>query len=223
MTEVIFCDNHLLIAKKPEGMSSQDHGKDQNNLTDLMKEWVRKKFLKPGKVFLEPIHRLDQVASGLVLFARTSKALSRLQEQMREKAIKKFYLALVSGEVVEGKHTLVDFLLHDEYKARIVPSSHKEGKRAELSYETIGKSKKGTLLYVELITGRYHQIRVQLAHHGYPIVGDRKYGSTAPWQGDGIALHHTCITFAHPITKESVKFFSAPTWHPILEGSLPRI
>jgi len=212
MLDPLFCDNHLLVAIKKEGMSTQPHGKHQENLTDLMKEYVGKKFNKPGLVFLEPIHRLDQAASGIVLFARTSKALSRLQQQMREKKIQKFYLALVTGEVQEGKSTLVHFLVHDEYKARVVSSSHPDAKKAELIYEFVGKEKRGTLLCVELITGRYHQIRVQLSQSGLPIVGDQKYGSTAPWKGEGIALHHGRLVLEHPVTKERLEFSSIPSW-----------
>ncbi len=204
--EVIYCDNHILVVVKPAGCASQPHLGSDENLTDQAKDWIKKKFNKPGAVFLEAIHRLDKPVSGLVLFARTSKALSRLQESMRERTIIRIYYALVEGvpDLLQG--TLEHHLVHDEHIARVVSSIHKEGKLARLAYRVI----KENMLEITLETGRYHQIRVQLAAEGFPVLGDEKYGSKKSWRKNGIALHHGKMSFIHPVTKEALSFTSIP-------------
>lgn len=188
---IIYSDNHLLVVEKPAEMATQP------DLTELAKAWVKKKYQKPGNVFLHPVHRLDKAVSGLVLFARTSKALSRLQALMRERKIEKIYHALVEGELPEQKGRLVHHLIHGSFKAEV----HQEGKESILEYHVF-KSEKGiSLLEIDLITGRYHQIRAQLSAIGCPVVGDTKYGSKKPWP-HGIALHHSEMRFEHPVTKE---------------------
>src|SRR3990167_9450967 len=130
--DVIHCDNHILVVNKPAGMSTQPHAPGEENLLDLAKEWVKESYQKPGKVFLEPIHRLDKPVSGLVLFSRTSKALSRLQELMRQRQIRKTYFAVLEGSLPQAEGTLEHFLVHDAHRARVVGTSHPEGKRARL-------------------------------------------------------------------------------------------
>ncbi len=206
--KIVFCDNHLLVVLKPVGISTQPHEDQETNLLDQAKAWLKKEFQKPGNVFLEPVHRLDKPVSGLVLFARTSKALSRLNEMMREKGIEKTYFAWVEGKLLHNEATLEHHLFHDEHKARVVDSSHPQGKLARLHYLQINQKDGKTLLEVRLETGRYHQIRAQLAALGHPILGDAKYGSSQSWKKDQIALHHGKLKFTHPVTKEALCFES---------------
>jgi 23S rRNA pseudouridine1911/1915/1917 synthase len=209
--EIIFCDNHLLIVSKPSGISTQPHheGAD-DNLLDLAKAWLKRQFQKPGKVFLEPIHRLDTPVSGLVLFARTSKALSRLQEMMRERKIEKTYFTWIEGSLPEREGTLEHFLLHDEHCARVVDASHPRVKLAILHYLHIDQQKGKSLVEIHLETGRYHQIRAQFAAIDCPVIGDIKYGSPSLWKKNRIALHHGRLKFSHPVTKVNLTFESIP-------------
>ncbi len=204
--QVIFCDNHLLIVSKPAGLCTQPHLDGRHNLTDMAKAWVKKKYNKPGNVFLEPIHRLDQPVSGLVLFARSSKSLSRLQELMRQRQISKTYLAWVEGTSLEMKGTLQHILFHDEHRAKIVGPSHPHGKLALLHYHVIEQGANRSLVEIDLETGRYHQIRAQFSAMGYPVIGDLKYGSTVSFKDDRILLHHARLKFCHPVTKEALSF-----------------
>jgi len=200
--EVIFVDNHLLAAIKPAGLATQPHEKDSDHFLGQARQWIKTKYNKPGNVFLESIHRLDKPVSGIVLFARTSKALSRLQAQMREKQIEKTYIALVEGTVASEKGTLEHFLLHASHRACIVSSQHPEGKLARLHYRILHSYPTTTLIEISLETGRYHQIRAQLSAARYPVVGDRKYGSTFSWEEDAIALHHFKMVLKHPVTQQ---------------------
>jgi 23S rRNA pseudouridine1911/1915/1917 synthase len=196
----IYLDNHLLILFKPAGIATQPDFHRQ------AKEWVKKKFSKPGNVFLEPIHRLDKPAQGMVLFARTSKALSRLNLALREHHIKKTYRAYVEGHLQEKKGMLKHFLFHDDFHAKIVAENYPDAKKAVLSYQVLEESAKTSLLEIFLETGRYHQIRAQFAHIGHPLLGDEKYGSRLSWQGSGIALCHSEMQLIHPITHQPLSF-----------------
>ena len=204
--KIVFCDNHLLVAVKPGGISTQPHQEGQANLLDQAKAWLKKEFKKPGNVFLESAHRLDKPASGLVLFARTSKALSRLNEMMREKKIEKTYFAWVEGILVQKEGCLEHYLFHSEHRAKVVNLSHPQAKLAKLHYRAIDQKNGNTLVEIRLETGRYHQIRAQFAEIGHPIFGDTKYGSSLPWKKDQIALHHGQLRFSHPVTKEGLCF-----------------
>lgn len=191
----IYYDNHLLILEKPPGIATQPEFHEE------ARTWLKKEFAKPGNVFLEPIHRLDKPVGGIVLFARTSKALSRLNEAMRQRSMKKTYIALIEGEL-EGNGTLEHNLLHGEFKALVDP----KGKQAILHYRVIENREFHSLVEVELETGRYHQIRAQFAAIGHPIFGDAKYGSEK--KSDSIFLHHTQLILEHPTTKERLIFQS---------------
>jgi 23S rRNA pseudouridine1911/1915/1917 synthase len=206
--KIIFCDNHLLVVFKPAGISTQPHGASEDNLLDQTKAWLKQEFQK-SNVFLEPIHRLDKPVSGLVLFARTSKALSRLQEMVRQRKIARTYFAWVEGKLPEAKGTLEHYLVHDEHRARVVDKSHSEAKLARLHYLQIDQLKAKSLVEIDLETGRYHQIRAQFADIGCPIVGDQKYGSLSHWKKGGIALHHGRLQFLHPVTKSELCFNSS--------------
>lgn len=188
---ILYCDNHLLAVNKPSGLPTQG----DESLTTLAKAWVKEKFKKPGRVFLEPIHRLDKPVSGIVLFARTSKALSRLQEQQRARTIRKIYRARVEKAPQQQEATLEHNIEHGDHRAHILKEG---GKRAILHYKTVGKN----LLEIELLTGRYHQIRAQLSAIGCPIVGDAKYGAKS--KSDKISLHHARMEFVHPVKGEVI-------------------
>ncbi len=180
---------------KPPGIVTQP------DLTEMGKAFIKHKYKKPGAVFLHPVHRLDRVVSGLVLFARTSKALSRLQEMMREKKIKKKYHALIDGKLPQAEGKLVHYLDHGSFQAHLC----EKGKEAILLYRALGQKKGGIYVEIDLITGRYHQIRAQFSAIDCPIRGDAKYGSQKPWPL-GIALHHSELSFEHPVTHEIVVF-----------------
>ena len=197
--DIIHSDNHILVVNKPPGIATQP------DLEELAKAWVKKKYQKPGNVFLQPIHRLDKSVGGIVLFARTSKALSRLQAFMRERKISKTYHAFVEGHLLKKENTLRHLLIHGDHKAFVNP----QGKEAILHYTVLQEKKDTTLVSIDLATGRYHQIRAQFAAIGHPVLGDKKYGSTRFFQ-DGIALCHVKMGFEHPVTRESCTFEVLP-------------
>jgi 23S rRNA pseudouridine1911/1915/1917 synthase len=198
--ESIYLDNHLLVVAKAAGVATQP------DLHELGKQWLKERFAKPGNVFLEPIHRLDRPVSGLVLFARTSKALSRLNEFMRNRQIQKTYLARVEKQVFPLEATLSHYLVHDDFRARIVDKNHPDAKEAILHYQVLKNEADHALLKIELKTGRYHQIRAQLSEIGHPVMGDQKYGSKVVYPGKKIALHHGKLSFCHPVTQEMLTF-----------------
>ncbi len=205
--EVIYCDNHLLIAQKPAGFLTQPDDTNNPSLEAFAKEWVKQEYNKPGEVFLHCIHRLDRPVSGLVLFARTSKALSRLNEQSRLQEIQRVYLAEIEGVLAQKVGKLEHFLIHADHRAIVGKSSDKEAKKAILKFEVLHYVEHTTILKIELETGRYHQIRAQFGAIGHPIVGDARYGSRT---GDGRTIHLHCSTlaFQHPVTQEILRFES---------------
>jgi 23S rRNA pseudouridine1911/1915/1917 synthase len=207
--EVLYHDNHLLAANKPAGLLTQPSGTDKDNLEDRSKVWIKETKSKPGNVFLHAVHRLDQVVSGIVLFACTDKALSRLNADMRTHKFTKIYHAVVSGTPPQDSGSLRHFLTHDDYHAKIVSEGDADAKECLLDYKVLKSSSNQSLLEIQLHTGRYHQIRAQLAAIGCPILGDEKYGSTIKLPGGAIALHHARLTVIHPVTKEEI-FIQAP-------------
>ena len=203
---VVYVDNHILVVFKRAGIATQSAPGRQDGLEEEAKRWIKKAFDKRGAVFLHPIHRLDKEVSGLVLFARSSKALSRLQQMLRERKISRTYLALVEGEPKEKEGELKHFLIHGSHRALLAASGAKGAKPSLLFYRILEKPGRESLLEVRLVTGRYHQIRAQLSAWGHPVVGDRKYGSKMPWQKGGIALVHAKLEFIHPVTKANLSF-----------------
>ncbi len=201
----IYLDNHLLLLEKPAGMLTQPDGTQRASLQELGKAYLAQRFAKKGAVFLEALHRLDRPTSGIVLFARTSKALRRLQESLRELKWEKTYLATVEGYLEEKKAYLEDYLLHASHHAKRVSEQTPGAKKAKLHYEVLSEEKGLSLLQVRLFTGRYHQIRAQLAAIGHPILGDFRYGAKAPFE-EGIALCHAKLEFFHPVSKEKLSF-----------------
>ncbi|MCR4573758.1 MAG: RluA family pseudouridine synthase [Lentisphaeria bacterium] len=205
--DIIYIDNHLLAADKPHNLLTQPSGTDHDSLEAQAKLFVKNEFHKPGNVFLEAVHRIDRQACGIVLFARTSKALSRLAEQIRNGSCQKIYRAIVTGRLPKDEGDLEDWLIHDDFKAAVVPQKTIGAKRATLHYRLLeARPDNCSLLEIQLETGRYHQIRAQLAHAGCPILGDEKYGSMEPYKNGAIALQHARLTVLHPITKESITF-----------------
>ncbi len=170
--EIVYCDNHLVVAVKPSGWLTQPDESERVNLEAFVKNWVKREFHKPGAVFLHCIHRLDRPVFGLVLFARTSKALSRLNEASRQGNIERRYVAEVEGIVSEKEGVLEHWLIHGDHRAVVVPEGQEEAKRAVLNFRALQQREHTTLIEVELETGRYHQIRAQFGALGHPVVGD---------------------------------------------------
>lgn len=217
--EVKYIDNHILVAVKSGNLLTQPNNTNQKNLQDLLKDYLKKKYNKKS-IFLHPIHRLDKEVSGLVLFARSSKALSRLNEQMREKKITRKYIAEVEGifntsdtkkqntnrkkDSFQESKELKHYILHASHIAKVFDFHKKGSKLAHLSFKVIKEKKNTAIIEIELITGRYHQIRAQFSHILHPIVGDSKYLSKI--KKDRIHLICACIEFIHPVTKEKCSF-----------------
>lgn len=202
--EILYFDNHIVVVNKPAGIPTESQ--EEESLEDLVKEWVRKEFCKKGNVFLSAAHRLDKLVSGVVVFAKTSKALQRLHESFRTRQTQKTYLALVEGTVEQSSGLLENYLAREEFYSRVCSEQEKLAKKAILSYSVKGFFKKNSLLEIDLHTGRYHQIRAQLAHINHPVVNDRKYGAKSASSLSYIALHHHTLQIIHPISKEKLVF-----------------
>ena len=199
---ILFADNHLLALNKPAGLLSQDSGTGLSNLEDWAREWVRADKDKAGNVFLNAVHRIDRGVSGVVLFARTSKALARMNKDVRERNCRKVYHALVEGKPPRESDQLVHWLSHENHRGVICREGEPGAQRAVLRYQTLGQRGDLMLLEIDLETGRYHQIRAQLSAIGCPIAGDEKYGASRKADHDGIALHHRRLEVIHPTRKE---------------------
>lgn len=203
--EILYCDNHLLVAAKPCGMLTQPDASVSESLETFAKSWLQKEYEKTGNVFLHAIHRLDRPVSGLVLFARTSKALSRLNEQSRLQAVQRWYLAEVEGVLSKKEGRLDHYLVHGDHRAIVVKQDDQGAKHARLTYRIRKLKIHTTFVEVELETGRYHQIRAQFSAIGHPIVGDVRYGSKSCIE-EQIHLHCERLSFCHPVTKEVLSF-----------------
>lgn len=215
--QVLYEDNHIIIVnKRPSEIVQGDKSGDEP-LSERVKQYIKKKYNKPGDVFLGVVHRLDRPVSGIVIFARTSKALTRLNEMLREKQIKKTYWAVSANLPREESEHLIDFLVRDSAKNKsFISKENKKGaKKAELVYTHIKGSDKYHLLEVELLTGRHHQIRVQLAHIGCPIRGDVKYGARRTNKDASIHLHARKIEFIHPVKKVPIQMEANPPDDPL--------
>jgi len=203
---ILFEDNHLIAVNKQAGVLVQGDSTGDVPLSELVKEYIKDKYKKPGAVFLGVVHRLDRPVSGVVVFARTSKSLERMNELFRNRETKKIYNAIVSGKPPKHADTLVHWLVKDESrnKTTAYKKEHPDGMRSELSYEMRGNTGRVSFLEVHPVTGRPHQIRVQLATMGCPIVGDVKYGAETPNDDASICLHASRLEFIHPVRKEVV-------------------
>ncbi|MEE9408594.1 MAG: RluA family pseudouridine synthase [Polaribacter sp.] len=210
--QILFEDNHIIIVNKRAGDITQGDKTGDKPLNEVIKEYVKNKYNKPGNVFIGTVHRLDRPTSGIVIFARTSKALERLNKMLRDKTINKTYWAIVRSQPKKTSDTLINFLKKDTKKNKsFVYKKEIEGsKKATLHYKILKKLENYSLLEIDLETGRHHQIRTQLSHIGSPIKGDLKYGFSRSNKDGSISLHARKIEFIHPVSKENI-LISAPT------------
>ncbi len=212
---VLYEDNHCLAVAKPAGVPTTHFQGREETLDRLVKAYLKKRYAKPGNVFLGIVHRLDKAVSGVVLFAKTSKGASRLAEQFRQGSVEKVYWAVVEGVFEPTAGTLEDWLRKDEVRRRVlVLPPHSVGARqAVLHFQRRGCHGGLSWLEIRPQTGRTHQIRVQLAHRGHPIYGDARYGSVHTFEG-AIALHARSLTFLHPVRYEPITLTAEPpeTW-----------
>ncbi|MGY4691751.1 RluA family pseudouridine synthase [Salibacterium sp. K-3] len=209
---VLYEDNHLLFVEKPVNMPVQEDSSGDKDLLTLLKEDLKIRHQKPGNVYLALVHRLDRPVGGVMVFAKTSKAASRVSDAIRRNAMQKRYLAVVRGKPPKFQDRLEDYLLKDRQSNQVSISSphHKKAQKAVLEYKTIGSGNNLSLLSIDLHTGRPHQIRVQSASRGCPLYGDQKYGSGVNKPGQQIALWSHTLAIEHPTTKEEIKITSEP-------------
>lgn len=203
---VVYEDNHLIIVNKTASEIVQGDKTGDTPLSETVKQYIKEKYAKPGNVFLGVVHRLDRPVSGLVVFAKTSKALARLNEMFRNSEIKKTYWAIVKQRPPQDEGELVNYLVRNEKqnKSYAYDKEVKNSKKAVLHYRLIGHSQNYFLLEVDLKTGRHHQIRCQLAKMGCPIKGDLKYGFARSNPDGSICLHAHRVKFVHPVSKELI-------------------
>lgn len=208
--QVIYEDNHVIIVHKESGEIVQGDKTGDRPLSETVKEWIKEKYAKPGNVFLGVVHRLDRPVSGLVVFAKTSKALARLNEMFRKGEVHKTYWALVQTPPAVPEATLTDWLVRNERQNKSYAYDHEVpgSKKSILHYKTIGSTDRYTLLEVNLLTGRHHQIRCQLANMGCPIKGDLKYGARRSNPDGSISLLSHRVEFIHPVSKENISAVS---------------
>ena len=204
--KVLYEDNHLIVAIKPAGVLSQSDGSNAPDMLTILKAYIKEKYQKPGEVYLGLVHRLDRPVSGVMVFARTSKAASRLSEQIRTRRVEKIYRCVVNG-VLEGEGRLENFISKDEASNSVTVSDvEKPGFKASyLDYRALASKDGMTLAEVKLGTGRSHQIRAQMAHAGHPLIGDQKYGKKDNRTKD-IALEAYKLSFEHPVKREFITF-----------------
>lgn len=200
---VIYEDNHIIVVEKPINVPTCEDDSKDIDLLSLVKFYLKEKYNKPGNVYLGLVHRLDRPVGGIMVFAKTSKAASRLNEQIRENKIEKKYYCVVSGILKNKSDILKDYLLKDSKMNKVVVN--KKGKYAELDYKVLAEKENLSLIEVNLHTGRSHQIRVQFSSRNYPLFGDQKYNKKAI-VGEQIALYSFSLSFKHPISKEVMTF-----------------
>jgi len=201
---ILYEDNHVIVLVKPSGLATMGLPDGQETLFTQTKAYVKEKYAKPGEVYLGVVSRLDVPVSGVVLFARTSKAAARLNEQFREHTVEKIYAALVEGAITPTEAECVDWLCSDKRHRKVFRTQTEEGKESRLHYRKLRQVAQCSLIEIQLETGRKHQIRLQLSTRGFPIRGDVKYGAKMSFPG-GIALHAWKLTFSHPTTKERIE------------------
>ena len=214
---VVYEDNHIVVVNKTSSEIVQGDKTGDTPLSEMVKQYLKEKYNKPGNVFIGVSHRLDRPVSGLVVFAKTSKALPRLNEMFRNGEVKKTYWAIVKECPKETEGELVHYLVRNEKqnKSYAYDKEVKNSKKAVLHYKLIGHSQNYYLLEVDLKTGRHHQIRCQLAKMGCPIKGDLKYGSPRSNPDGSICLHARTVQFVHPVSKEMIRLTA-----PVPEGNL---
>ena len=209
-TQIVYEDNHMMVVNKKVGQLVQGDKTGDESLLELIKNFIKTRDEKPGNVFLGLVHRIDRPTSGLVIYAKTSKALSRLTQMVKNREINKTYWALVPKEMIPQTQKLVHYLKKNEKnnKAIVFPKVTDGAKEAILTYNLIKILDNYQLLEIDLETGRHHQIRAQLSKIGIPIKGDLKYGSPRSNPDGGISLHARKLEFVHPVTKESIEIIA---------------
>lgn len=209
--QVLYEDNHIIVVYKESGEIVQGDKTGDKPLSETIKAWIKEKYAKPGNVFLGVVHRLDRPVSGLVVFAKTSKALSRLNDMFRKGEVKKTYWAMVQTPPAEPEGTLTNWLVRNEKQNKSYAYDHEvpNAKKAILKYKTVGQTEHYTLLEVNLLTGRHHQIRCQLSAIGCPIKGDLKYGARRSNPDGSISLLSRTVEFIHPVSKENISVVSS--------------
>jgi len=210
--EILYEDNHLIAVNKKAGEIVQGDSTGDEPLVERVKKYIKKKYNKPGEVFLGIVHRIDRPVSGIVIFARTSKALSRMNKLIQEREIKKIYWALVKELPAKDEGELKHYILKnsEKNKSYAFPKEKLGAKLGILKYKLISRSTSYYLLEIDLKTGRHHQIRAQLAKIGSPIKGDLKYGFSRSNKDGSISLHARKVEFIHPVKKEPVTIVAAP-------------
>lgn len=208
--KVLYEDNHLIIVFKESGEIVQGDKTGDNPLSETVKEWIKDKHGKPGNVFLGVVHRLDRPVAGLVVFGKTSKATARMNKMFRDGEVHKTYWAIVQGCPEEPEATLTHWIVRNEQKNKSFAYDHEKpgAKKAVLSYRVISRGDNYSLLEVNLLTGRHHQIRCQLAHIGHPVKGDLKYGARRSNPDGSICLLSHKVEFVHPVSKKPVRVVS---------------
>jgi len=211
--DIVYEDNHLLVVNKPSGILVQGDRTGDASLVDECKNYIKHKYNKPGDAYLGLVHRLDRPVSGIVILTKTSKALDRMNEQFRKRMVEKYYWAMTDSAPGDLEGTLTHWLVKDQKKNIVTAfkKMKKDAVKAELDYKVIGRIGSNYLIEIKLITGRFHQIRVQLKSIGCSIIGDIKYGYAKPNQDGSICLHARKVEFIHPVKKEPI----------ILEAALP--
>lgn len=209
---IIYEDNHLLVVNKAAGQLVQGDKTGDVPLVDLAKAYLKEKYQKPGEVFLGVVHRLDRPTSGVIVFARTSKALTRLNQQFKERSVKKIYWAIVEGKNLPKENNLHHWLVRNQKqnKSYAYPKQVPNSKEAKLRFKLHVVLERYTCLAIELLTGRHHQIRVQLSSIGHVIKGDLKYGASRSNKDGSICLHARSLSLLHPVKKEPIKWTAPP-------------
>ena len=213
MVNVLYEDNQVIVVVKPQNVPSQADESGDEDLLSMVKAYVKEKYNKPGEAYIGLVHRLDRPTGGIMVFARTSKAASRLSAQLAGHEMKKTYYAVVTSAPKQKMGTLINYLKKDEKDniVKIVPQGEKDVKRAELNYKVLNVAEDGSaLLEIEILTGRSHQIRVQMAGIGCSLVGDNKYGKDKTRASKNLGLWAGRLEFVHPVSKAKMVFVAPP-------------
>lgn len=218
--EVLYEDNHVIVVVKPCNILSQADVTGDMDMLTLIKAYLKEKYHKPGNVYLGLVHRLDRPVGGIMVFAKTSKAAARLSKQVQKHELEKQYYAIICGRMKEKKGEFCDYLKKVSNGNTVVVSAYDpEGKEAKLSYQVVKEKDSYSLVRIQLLTGRHHQIRVQFASRGYPLLGDRRYGGIPAEQ---LSLYSYHLAFFHPVSKEKLIFEKKPcgkVWLPFFSES----
>lgn len=210
--KILYEDNHIIVVEKPVNIPSQADKTGDLDMLTIIKDYIKEKYQKPGEVYLGLVHRLDRPTGGVMVFAKTSKAASRLSEQVREKQMQKKYLCIVDGKMEKEKDTFTDYLLKNERTntSKVVDKNTKNAKEAVLDYEVIKYDEETNLsvVKVNLHTGRHHQIRLQFSSRGHSLYGDQKYGTRG--RGKQLTLWAYSLSLMHPTKKEMMEFEDYP-------------